>query len=243
MLPGLGVRRRLVVHDERVALHARLRADRARVDLDQTAIRRLAAVRRDRLVRDDRRGVRRRVDHLRAGILVLAFARERRRQDLTACTFAHQVDGRVLHRQPRADVAVHPLDGRVLVRVRALGDQVEDVAVPVLDRRVADRRAFHRDQLDNGRVQRRRGELRCRAALDVMHFRAFVRDDQRALELAHVLGVDAKIGLQRHLHFDALGHVHERTARPHRRVERGQLVVVRRDDRGEVLAHEILVLA
>ena len=203
--------------------------------LDQAAIGRLAAVRADALVRDDRRRVRRGVDDLRAGVLVLAFAGKRHRENLAARAFAHQIDRRILHRQARADVAVDPLDRRVLVRDRALGDEVEDVAIPVLDRRVADRRAFHRDQFDDRRVQRRRRELRRGAALDVVHLRAFVGDDQRALELAHVLGVDAEVGLQRHRHFDARRHVDERAARPHGRVERGELVVAGRNDRREIL--------
>ena len=84
---------------------------------------------------------------------------------------------------------------------------------------------------------------RRRAALDVVHVAALVGDDQRPLELAHVLGVDAEVGLQRHLHVHARRHVHERAARPHRAVQRRELVVVGRDDRGEVLAHEVLVLA
>jgi len=37
------------------------------------------------------------------------------------------------------------------------------------------------------------------AALDVVHVGALVDDDQRALELAHVLGVDTEVGLQRDL--------------------------------------------
>ena len=76
-----------------------------------------------------------------------------------------------------------------------------------------------------------------------MHLGPFVDDDQRPLELAHVLGVDAEIGLQRELDLHALGHVDERAARPDGRVQRGELVVGRRNDRGEVLAHQIGMLA
>ena len=49
-----------------------------------------------------------------------------------------------------------------------------------------------------------------RAALDVVHLAALVGDDQRALELAHVLRVDAEVGLQRHLDLHARRHVDER---------------------------------
>ena len=38
-----------------------------------------------------------------------------------------------------------------------------------------------------------------------MHLGPFVDDDQRPLELAHVLGVDAEIGLQREVDLHALG--------------------------------------
>ena len=80
------------------------------------------------------------------------------------------------------------------------------------------------------------------AALDVVHVGALVGDDQRALELAHVLGVDPEVGLQRDLDVDALGHVDERATRPHRGVERGELVVTHGDDGVEVLLEELRVL-
>ena len=60
-----------------------------------------------------------------------------------------------------------------------------------------------------------------------MHVRILVDDDQRALELAHVLGVDPEVGLQRDLDVHTLGHVDERSARPHGGVQRGELVVAR----------------
>ncbi len=87
-----------------------------------------------------------------------------------------------------------------------------------------------------------RGEFRRRAALDVVHFCAFVRDDERAFELAHVLGVDAKVGLQRHRDFDAGGHVDKRTARPHRRIEGGEFVVGDRNDGRKVFLDDVRVL-
>ena len=88
-----------------------------------------------------------------------------------------------------------------------------------------------------GRVDRRG------AALDVVDVGVLVDDDQRPLELAHVLGVDAEVGLQRDLDVHALGHVDERAAGPDRRVERGELVVADRDHRAEVLLEDLRVLA
>ena len=55
------------------------------------------------------------------------------------------------------------------------------------------------------------------ASLDVVDVGVLVGDDERALELAHVLRVDAEVGLERDLDMDALGDVDEgapRTTRP-----------------------------
>ena len=75
-----------------------------------------------------------------------------------------------------------------------------------------------------------------------MNTAALVGDDQRALELAHVLGVDAEVGLQGDVNLDARWHVDERAARPDGGVQRGVAVVAGWHDRAEVLAHQVLVL-
>jgi hypothetical protein len=158
-------------------------------------------------------------------------------------SLAEQVDRRVLHRDLRTDVAVDPLHHGVLVGRRALGDEVVDVGRPVLDRRVSYARALLGDDLDHGGVQRVGRVDRCRAPFDVVHVGTFVRDDQRPLELAHVLGVDPEVSLERDVDVHARWHVDERATRPHRRVQRGELVVVRRDQRAEVLLHQVRVIA
>ena len=50
---------------------------------------------------------------------------------------------------------------------------------------------------------------RSRAAFDVVNGSAFVDDDQRPFELAHVLTVDTEVSLQRELDLYALWHVNE----------------------------------
>ena len=112
----------------------------------------------------------------------------------------------------RADVAVDPFHLGFFVREAALGDEVEDVRRPVLHGDVLDLRALQRDEFDHRAVQRGGLELRRGAAFHVHHLRAFVGDDERALELAEVLRVDAEVGLQRMLHFHARRHVDERAA-------------------------------
>src|SRR5699024_6323292 len=155
---------------------------------------------------------------------------------------AHQVDRRVLHRHLGADVAVDPLHGRALLAGGALGDQVVHVVRPVLDGRVAAPATLLDHDLHHGRVQRVGGVDRRGATLDVMHVGILVDDDQGPLEHAHVLGVDPEICLQRDLHVDTRRHVDERATRPHRGVQRGELVVTGRDDGAEVLLEDLRVL-
>src|SRR3954451_17745728 len=78
------------------------------------------------------------MDRLGAGVLVLALAGDRHRDDVCRGALAAQVDRGELDGLARAGVRVDPHDGRVLVRVRALRHQVVDVVRPVLDGRVAD---------------------------------------------------------------------------------------------------------
>ena len=240
---GYVSRARVLVEDQRVADDLRLRARGALRHLEQAAVAGAAAVLRDRLRVDHRRRLRRDVDDLAARVLVLALAGEGDREHLAVGALAHQPDRRVLHRHLRAEVAVDPLHGRVLVGDGALRDEVVDVVRPVLDRRVAAAGALLHHDLDHGRVQRVARVDRRGAALDVVHVGALVDEDHRALELAHVLGVDPEVGLERHLDRDARRHVDERAARPDGRVQRRELVVVLRDDRAEVLLDELLVLA
>src|SRR5207237_2748794 len=84
----------------------------------------------------------------------------------------------------------------------ALGDEVVNPAltflvawVPVLHRGVLDLRSFaDADQLDDRRVQLILVAHRRRAAFQVADVAAFFHDDQRPLELAGLLGIDAEVG-------------------------------------------------
>src|SRR5713101_9156784 len=104
---------------------------------------------------------------------------------------AQQDAARVLPRDGGPGLDLRPGDLRVHTsRFAALGDKIEDAAlaflvawVPVLDRRVLDRRVVERDELPDGGVQLVLVPHRRRAALEIAHVRAFVGDEERALEL------------------------------------------------------------
>mmetsp|Transcript_40814 Transcript_40814/g.103413 ORF Transcript_40814/g.103413 Transcript_40814/m.103413 type:complete len:292 (-) Transcript_40814:346-1221(-) len=81
-----------------------------------------------------------------------------------------------------------------------------------------------------------------RAALEVAHVAALLRHDQRALKLAALLAVDAKVGGQLHRAGDALGNVAERAVAEDGGVERGEVVVGDGDHAAHVLLHDLRVL-
>ena len=173
---------------------------------------------------------------------MLALAGEGHRKHLAAGAGLHQVDAGVLHGELAAQVGVHPLHDRALVGHRPLGHQVVDVGRPVLDCGVADAGARLDDDLHHSRVQRVGGVDGGGAALHVVGVAAGLGDDERPLELAHLLGVDAEVGLEGDIHVDALRQIDEAAAAPGRGVQGGELVVVGRDDGAEVLTHQLRVL-
>src|SRR6185295_2786856 len=97
---------------------------------------------------------------------------------------------------------LRPRDLRVrAAAVAALGDEVEDAAatlliagVPVLDSRVLDLGVVECDELDDGGVQLVLVAHRRSATLEIADVTAFVRNDQRPLELAGLRRVDAEVG-------------------------------------------------
>ena len=84
--------------------------------------------------------------------------------------------------------------------------------------------------------------MRRRAAFEIADVGALVGDDQRALELAGILLVDAEIGRQLHRAAHARRHVDERAVGKHRRIERGEEIVGDRHHRAEIFPHQLRML-
>ena len=87
-----------------------------------------------------------------------------------------------------------------------------------------------------GRVDRRG------TSFDVVCAGPFAGDDQRAFELPQPLLVHPEVRLQRRRQMHARRNVDEGSARPHRRVQRRELVVRGRNHRPEILAEELGVI-
>ena len=181
--------------------------------------------------------------HLGAGVGLLPVVGDGDRVELALAVVAAQDAGRVLPRHGRAglDLGPHHLGPR-LAAVGALGDEVVDAAppllvarVPVLDGGVLHLGVFQNDNLDHRGVELRDVPLRRGAAFEVADVGALVGDDQRPLELAGVLGVDAEVGRELHRAAHPGRHVDERAVGEDRRVQRGEEVVGLRHDRAQVL--------
>ncbi len=191
------------------------------------------------------------MDHLGAGIGLLAVVGHRDRIELADAVVAMQHAGRILPGDRRAGLHLRP--GDLAARAAAgaaLGDEVVDAAaafrvarVPVLHRRVLDLRIVVRHQLDHRGMQLVLVAHRRGAAFQVADVGAGIGDDQRALELAGVARIDAEIGGQLHRAAHALRHVDEAAVGEHRGVQCGEEVVRHRHDGAEILLHQFRMVA
>ena len=190
------------------------------------------------------------MDHLGAGIGLLVVIGEGYRIEFTHRVIAFEHATGILPGDGRARLDLGPADARVIALAHApLGYKIVDAThsvgitcVPVLHRGVLDIGAFQRDQFDHGRMQLVGIELRRRAALEVAHLGALFGHDQRALELAGFLGVDAKVGREFHRAFDAARNEAKRAIGEHRSVECGVEIVVARHHGAQVATNQLRVL-
>ena len=232
---GVGVGAAVGVDEQGVALGVVFAAFEVLRDVHETTIGAAAFADGDGFADDVAGGVIGRMDHLGAGVLMLAAVGQSDADDFTAGAFALHDDAGVLHGEAAADVAVDPAHFGVFHGDAALGDEVEDVAAPVLHGDVLNLGTLEGDEFNDGAVQRGGFKLRRGAAFHVHHFGTFITDDERALKLAELLTVDAEVGLERVLHFHAGRDVNKRAAGEHGAVESTEFVVSGGDDFAEPL--------
>ncbi|MNW55351.1 hypothetical protein D3C74_330050 [compost metagenome] len=78
-------------------------------------------------------------------------------------------------------------------------------------------------------------------ALYIMYEAVFIGKNQGTLELAHVLGVNTEVGLQRHFTFHAFRNINEASSRPYRTVQCCKFVISRRDNGAEEFSEQLRV--
>ena len=209
---GIGIRPTLIVENQSVTTNKALCVLGARLDTNESPVSGATTALGDRLGDDRRGGVRSDVNHLGPRVLVLAFAGESYRKHLAVSARLHQPNRRVLHREAGSEVAVHPFHSGIPIGGGTLGDQVEHIVRPVLNRGVPAAATLFHDDLDHGAVKRIGGIGRGRAPLDVVNEGPLVDDDQGPLELAHVLRVDPEVSLKRLVDVDPRRHIDKGTA-------------------------------
>ncbi len=241
------MRTTIVADQQAVAIGEVARVRRLAMRRDEAAIGVLGVPRRNALGDDPAGGVLAQMDHLGAGIDLLAPVRDRDRIELAARTVTAQDAGRVFPGDGGAGLDLSPGDDRVLApAIAALGDEVVDPAlalgiagIPVLHGGIFDLRFIERHEFDHGGVKLVLVALGCRAAFEIADIGALVGDDQRALELAGILLVDAEIGREFHRAAHARRHIDERPVGEDGGVQRGIVVVALGHDGAEILLHQL----
>ena len=98
------------------------------------------------------------------------------------------------------------------------------------------------DQLHHRGVQLILVAHRRRATFEITDGRPFFRNDQCALELAGLRGIDAEIGRQLHRTAHALGDVAKRPIAKHRRIERRKKVIGVGHHRAQIFLHQLRMI-
>ena len=222
----------LIADQQRVALGKVARAFCPRADPYQAAIGVLATAGGNTLGDNRTLGVLAQMNHLGAGVGLLAATGQRHGIELTDRVVTAQNHTRVFPGDGRAGFHLSPGNMGIFVGDAAFGDEVVNAAttflvawIPVLHGGVLDLGILACHQLDHRRMQlvfiaHRRG-----AALQIADLTAFVGDDQGALELAGLGFVDAEIGGQLHRALHALGDIDEGAIGEYGRVQ-GSVEVV-----------------
>src|SRR6266581_3633882 len=185
--------------------------------------------------------MRRQVRDLRASILVHAIGSEGDRKDITTSAWLHQQDCRILHSDFRAEVAIDPFHRGIAKGGGTFSDQVVHVLRPVLDGCIAYASALLYANFHNGAMQAIAGIGWRGAAFNVVYIGTWSSNNKRAFKLAHVLCINAEVGLQGDFNAHTLWYIDEAATTPDSAVKRRELVVRWRNDCAEVLFHEVWI--
>ena len=190
------------------------------------------------------------MDHLRARVGLLVVVRDRDGIELRGGVVALQDRGRILPGDGGTRFHLGPAQVRPVALADApLGDEVQDAAltlriagIPVLDGGVLDIGILLHDDFHHGGMELLLVAHRRGAAFHIAHEGALVGHDERALELAGALRVDAEIAGQVHRAAHPLGDVAEGPVGEHGAVQGREIVVAGRDHRGEILPDQVRML-
>ena len=216
---GHGMRAAFVTNEQTITLRVIAAVLGLGVHADQPTIGVLGMARADPLGHDARAGILAQMNHLGAGIGLLIVVGDGDGIEFALAVIAAQDAGRVFPRHGRAGFHLRPHHlGPIAPAIGALGHKIIDPAlavliarIPVLHRGIFHLGVFLDDDLDHSGVQLAGVALGRGAAFEIADIRPLVGDDQRALKLSRILGIDPEIGAQFHRATHAGRHIDERT--------------------------------
>ncbi len=190
------------------------------------------------------------VDHLRARVRLLPVISNGHRVELGGRVVAFEDARRVFPRDGGTGLDLRPGQACVLVGDAAFGNKIIDTAltvlvarVPVLDGGVLDLGVLVNHYLDDRCMELVLIAHRSCTALQIGEVSTLVGDEQRALELTGLAGIDAEVGAQFHGAADTFGHIDERSVCEDGGVECRIEIVAGRNDRTQVFLYQFGVLA
>ncbi len=187
------------------------------------------------------------VNHLGAGVGLLPVVGHGNGVEFTHRVVAHQDAPGIFPGDGRSRLHLRPTDLRITpFAYSTFGDEIVDAAfpvfitrIPVLNSRILHLRILKRHDFYNCSMELIFIPLRRRAPFHVAHVGAFFGDDQGALELSCIGGIDPEIGGKLHGTTHPLGNITERSVAEYRRVKGGKVVVGIGHHRSHILLHQV----
>ena len=190
------------------------------------------------------------MDHLGAGVGLLVVIGDGDGVELRGGVIATQDTGRIFPGDGGTGLNLGPGEACVLERDTAFGDEIINSAlavfitrIPVLDGGVLDFRILKDDDLDDGCMELVLISHGGGAALQIGQISPLVGNEERALELTGVAGIDAEISAELHRAADTLRHIDEGTVGEDGGVERRIEIIGRGHDRAKIFLDQFGVLA
>ena len=208
-----------IADEQAVALGVVPASFRFRMHGYQSAVRILRPACRDPFRNNARPRVAAQMEHFCAGVRLLMVVGNRNGIKFSPRFVPAQYARRILprHRGSGFDLCPHDF-GSVASAVGPLGDKIVDAALPVLVARkpvlhggVLDFGVFKGNQFDDGRMQLGGIALRGSASFKIADVRSLVGNNESALELPRILGVDAEVCRKLHRAAHAGRHVDKRS--------------------------------
>ena len=190
------------------------------------------------------------MNHLRSGVSLLIVVGDSHTVELCHRVVATKHARRIFPCDSRTRLHLCPRQLTVVAtQVATLGDEVEHTTLSVLVARIPVLHGgiFHLgivvdDNLDDGGMELVLIAHRSRTSLKIRHIRIIVGNDERALKLSCIAGIDTEITAQLHRTTHTLGDIYERSVAEHRTIEGGKEIVAIRHHRAEIFLDEVGII-